>query len=88
MTGKQVVRAQGWFSVGLGLAELAAPQQIRRVIGVKGRRGQRGTFGLIRLMGLREIAAGLGVLQVEVNQCRWQEPERKCAYQQEQVNYA
>src|SRR5690242_18053976 len=56
MTGKQFARALGWFSIGLGLAEVIAPKQVGRQIGVKGR------YAWIRSMGLREIAAGLGIL--------------------------
>lgn len=53
--GEQLARGLGWFSLGLGLAELLAPRGVGRVAGVKG--GE----GLIRLMGLREIAHGLAI---------------------------
>jgi uncharacterized membrane protein len=46
----------GWFSIGLGAAELLAPRQLGRLIGV------RGHEMLIRSMGAREIAAGIAVL--------------------------
>ncbi len=49
-------RALGWFSIGLGAAELLAPRQLGRLIGV------RGHEALIRGMGAREIAAGIAVL--------------------------
>jgi uncharacterized membrane protein len=49
-------RALGWFSIGLGAAELIAPRQLGRLIGV------RGHEALIRSMGVREIAAGIAVL--------------------------
>lgn len=49
----------GWFSIGLGLAEIAAPGGLGRFIGVgvdgRGR-------NLMRVLGAREIAAGLGIL--------------------------
>ncbi len=50
----------GWFSVGLGLAEITAPQGLATLIGVEldGRRGRT----LMRALGAREIAAGLGIL--------------------------
>lgn len=46
----------GWFSLGLGLAEILAPQMITRAVGFEGREG------LIRGYGAREIAAGMGIL--------------------------
>jgi L-ascorbate metabolism protein UlaG (beta-lactamase superfamily) len=56
MTGNQMARALGWFSVGLGLAEVAAPKQLGKLIGVEGREG------LLRALGLRELASGVGLL--------------------------
>jgi uncharacterized membrane protein len=47
----------GWFGVGLGLAELIAPRRVARMIGAP-----PGHDGLIRVMGLREIASGVGIL--------------------------
>src|SRR5215216_6127735 len=47
----------GWFSIGLGLAEILAPKGLARLIGTEGKH-----TGLIRLMGLREITAGIGIL--------------------------
>ncbi len=52
---EQLARGLGWFSIGLGLAELLAPRGVAKVAGVGG-----GTT-LIRLMGLREIAHGLAI---------------------------
>ncbi|HEX2056573.1 MAG TPA: SRPBCC family protein, partial [Nitrospiraceae bacterium] len=49
--------ALGWFSIGLGLAEIAAPRLLTRVIGVPGDHRL-----LLRLLGFREIASGLGLL--------------------------
>jgi uncharacterized membrane protein len=51
---QRVARGLGWFSIGLGLAELLAPSLIARLCG-----GQGKHTGLIRLYGVREIAAGL-----------------------------
>jgi uncharacterized membrane protein len=52
-------RGLGWFSIGLGLAELAAPRALSRMIGLPG--GPRTRWAL-RLCGLRELGAGLGIL--------------------------
>lgn len=55
--GESLARALGWFSIGLGLAELAAGGRIARGLGMDDR------AGLIRIFGLREIGQGLGILQ-------------------------
>jgi hypothetical protein len=46
----------GWFSIGLGMAELVAPQRLARLLGMKGR------SELFRLYGMREIATGMAIL--------------------------
>ena len=55
MDAEQLARGLGWFSLGLGLAELLAPRGVAKVAGL------RGSTGLIRLFGLREIASGLAI---------------------------
>jgi len=52
----RVARGLGWFSIGLGLAELISPALIGRITGARNHRG------LIRAYGVREIAAGVGIL--------------------------
>ncbi len=47
----------GWFGIGLSLTELLVPQRMARMIGAP-----HGHEGLIRTMGLREIASGIGIL--------------------------
>lgn len=54
---KQLARALGWFSIGLGLAEIAAPRGLAKFIGVSDDH-----YGLFRFLGLREIASGIGIL--------------------------
>ena len=51
-----VARGLGWFSIGLGLAELLAPRAMARATGL------RGHEGTLQAYGLREIAAGVGLL--------------------------
>ncbi len=46
----------GWFSIGLGLLELAAARPLARGLGMPGQEN------LIRAYGLREIATGIGIL--------------------------
>jgi uncharacterized membrane protein len=49
----------GWFSVGLGLAEIIAPRAVANVTGVQENLKNR---SLLRLYGLRELTAGIGIL--------------------------
>ena len=42
----------GWFSIGLGVAEIAAPGALARAVGLEGKES------LIRAYGAREIGAG------------------------------
>jgi len=53
---KTVACGLGWFSIGLGLAEVLAPRTLERFLGIK----HHGF--LLRVMGLREIASGVGIL--------------------------
>jgi hypothetical protein len=52
----QLVRGLGYFSIGLGLAELLAPRQVSRGAGM------RRQDNLLRGFGLREIGTGIGLL--------------------------
>jgi uncharacterized membrane protein len=52
-------RGLGWFSIALGLAEIAVPRGIARMIGVPDDDETRDTLFAV---GLREIASGLGIL--------------------------
>jgi uncharacterized membrane protein len=54
---EQLAQCLGWFSIGLGLAQLLAPRQLSKVIGL-----QRENRYLLRLLGLREVASGIGIL--------------------------
>ena len=55
-TDDALARGLGWFGIGLGMLELAAPRPLARFLGV----GPHD--GLIRTMGLREIASGVAIL--------------------------
>ena len=52
-------KALGWFSIALGIAELAAPRGVARLIGVEDDTGNR---RLLQALGLRELATGIGIL--------------------------
>ncbi|MEW6296759.1 MAG: SRPBCC family protein [Thermodesulfobacteriota bacterium] len=62
---ERLARALGWFSIGLGLAEVAAPRSLARLIGVSDHRA------LLRVLGLREIASGLGILTTRRRPAGW-----------------
>ncbi len=51
-----IARGLGWFSIGLGLAELVAPRTLTRALGMEKE------AEIVRAYGLREIAAGVGLL--------------------------
>ncbi len=56
--GERLARGLAWFSVGLGLAELTAPGGVARTIGVS---RDRRVLGAMRVLGARELAAGIGL---------------------------
>lgn len=55
----RLARALGWFSIGLGITELAAPGRLARVLGMDGKEG------LIRAYGARELASAVPTLSVD-----------------------
>lgn len=62
--GETMANVLGWFSIGLGAVETAAPGAVARFLGIPNR------DRLIRSMGLREITAGIGILTRE-RPARW-----------------
>jgi len=59
-SAKRLAKGLGWFSIGLGLSELLAPKAIAKICGVS-----NAHTGLIRVYGLREIAAGVMIFAQE-----------------------
>ncbi|HEX5046824.1 MAG TPA: SRPBCC family protein [Gammaproteobacteria bacterium] len=57
--GRGLATFLGWFSIALGAAELLAP---RGTLGAIGVRPSRGNAAILRGMGVREIASGVGIL--------------------------
>src|SRR5437762_166209 len=51
----QLACGLGWFSIGLGLAEVLAPAAVARMAGIPVQRS------LVRFLGFREIASGLAI---------------------------
>ncbi len=56
---QRLARALGWFSHGLGLAQLIAPGDVARLIGVRDDDDNR---ALLRGIGVREIVPGFAIL--------------------------
>jgi len=59
MNEMQVARGLGWFSIGLGVAEVVAGRQIGRALGMEEK------SWLLRAFGVREIAAGVAILSMD-----------------------
>src|SRR5947208_5187251 len=55
-TAMALARGLGWFSIGLGLAEMLAPRMLSEQLGMEGKEP------LLRFYGAREMAAGVGIL--------------------------
>jgi uncharacterized membrane protein len=53
---EQLVRGLGWFSIGLGALEIAAPHSVARWIGTES------SPNVMRLLGIRELITGIGIL--------------------------
>lgn len=53
---QELAKSLGWFSIGLGLAELLAAKTLCRAIGLEGRER------IIRAYGVRELATGAAIL--------------------------
>jgi hypothetical protein len=56
MDEQGLARALGWVSIGVGLAALAAPAPLMKVIGL----GERPSLG--RFIGVRDLVLGTGLL--------------------------
>src|SRR4051794_10677369 len=57
--GERLAQGLGWFSLGLGLAQIAAPGGMARLIGVP---DDDENQQMMRAVGMREVASGLGIL--------------------------
>jgi uncharacterized membrane protein len=67
--GDVSARALGYFSVGLGAAQLVAPGAVAKLVGIRYGNKSRVIF---RLVGMRELTGGLGLLtQRRAGQWMW-----------------
>ena len=55
-TPHSMARGLGWFSIGLGLAEVLAPRALTRGLGMEGNEQ------IVQAYGVRQIATGIGIL--------------------------
>lgn len=55
----RLARALGWFSIGLGIAELVVPGKLARTLGLDDKEG------LIRAYGARELASAVPTLSID-----------------------
>ncbi|TXR49445.1 hypothetical protein [Phyllobacterium endophyticum] len=55
----RLARNLGWFSIGLGLAEIVAAEKITSALGMRGKEN------LVRAYGVREITSGFMTLSVD-----------------------
>src|SRR5438128_9378974 len=49
----------GWFSVGLGLAQIAMPDRVAEIAGIE---PTPANLRLMRSFGMRELTSGVGIL--------------------------
>jgi len=56
---ERVAKALGWFSIGLGLSQIASPRGLTRLIGIPDTEQNCRTM---QFFGIREITSGLGIL--------------------------
>jgi uncharacterized protein YndB with AHSA1/START domain len=66
-SGERLAQGLGWFSIALGLAEVAAPRSVARLIGT---RADEQTTTVLRAYGAREIANGVAIL-AQPDRARW-----------------
>ena len=63
---EKIALGLGLFGIGLGVAEIAAPRSLAKLIGVRG-----DYSGLLRMLGAREITSGIGILSGRRPNANW-----------------
>jgi hypothetical protein len=61
----RLAKALGWYSIGLGIAELIAAERITRALGMEGKEG------LVRAYGVRELGHGIVSLSPDKHLGLW-----------------
>ncbi|MEX0790307.1 MAG: SRPBCC family protein [Actinomycetota bacterium] len=68
MTDRRVARGLGWFSLGLGIPQVLMPGRVNKLAGLENTLFKR---QVMRLMGLREITAGVGIFGSQPKPAEW-----------------
>jgi hypothetical protein len=61
-TDTEMARGLGWASIAIGMTEVLAPRQVENMLGLEDTPDRRGT---LRVLGVREICHGIGILTEE-----------------------
>lgn len=67
-TDRRIARGLGWFSLGLGIPQVLIPGRVNRLAGIENTLFRR---QVMRLMGLREITAGVGIFTSQPKPAEW-----------------
>jgi uncharacterized membrane protein len=68
MRARRLARGLGWFSMGLGIPQILTPGKVNELIGVEDTMSKR---QMMRLVGLREIGAGVGIFSSQPKPAEW-----------------
>jgi uncharacterized membrane protein len=68
MTDRRIARGLGWFSLGLGIPQVLVPGRVAKLAGLESTLFKR---QVMRLMGLREITAGVGIFASQPKPAEW-----------------
>ena len=68
MTDRRIARGLGWFSLGLGIPQVLMPGRVNRLAGLDNTLFRR---QVMRMMGLREITAGVGIFGSQPKPAEW-----------------
>jgi uncharacterized membrane protein len=65
---RRIARGLGWFSLGLGIPQVLMPGRVNKLAGLENTLFKR---QLMRMMGLREITAGIGIFGSQPKPAEW-----------------
>lgn len=68
MTDRRIARGLGWFSLGLGIPQVLMPGRVNKLAGLENTLFKR---QVMRLMGVREITAGVGIFTSQPKPAEW-----------------
>ena len=68
MTDRRIARGLGWFSLGLGIPQVLMPGRVNKLAGLDNTLFRR---QVMRMMGLREISAGVGIFSSQPKPAEW-----------------